>query len=103
MKGSDNVLDMRLLGGNLGDPSGTTSVLERMMKKLKDSYDQSYVNATILLAGSGFGKSKSILDLGCHYYVTMLEPPTIGSTFEDMRKLATYFKELEIQCSAGVM
>lgn len=91
--GSANVLDLRLLTGDLDNPNAKTPAVASVLKILQDAEDLSFVDVILLLSGSGFGKTKTVYDVAKIRYTILLDA---SSENEDLLQMSRRINSLKV-------
>ncbi len=98
--GNFKQLDLRLLSGDLGNPDESTSVVKQLMKIYENTDTAGFVDVLLLLSGSGFGKTKSILDVAAKRYVIFFDGS--GNAQMDIKnmlsRVQTYLSKVKRYC-----
>jgi hypothetical protein len=71
--GNEKVLELRLLSGDLDDPSAKSESTDKVLKEFENSDGLSFANPIFLLAGHGFGKTKTIFDVAGERFTILLD------------------------------
>lgn len=71
--GASHILDLQLLRGHLDKENERSPILSSVLQTIDIRKDLSLINAQLLLAGHGFGKSKAIFDLARERYLLLFD------------------------------
>jgi hypothetical protein len=77
---------MRLLSGDLGNLKAITEVAKEVLNKFAQYDLKALSDIIFLLAGHGFGKTKTIFDISYHRFSILLDASEIGRQ-EDLKEL----------------
>jgi hypothetical protein len=93
------ILDLRLLGGDLDDENASSPSLTSL-KTLVKSLDSEII---LLLAGSGFGKTKTIFDFAAQEYALLFDASQRSEVrFFKQRDFQLFFKAVEAMLDTTV-
>jgi len=85
--GSPGVLDLRLLAGDGGDPTGEMKPVKLTRLQLANQDETPYADAHLFLAGHAMGKTKAIFDLAAQRYTVLLDASGATQGQQDIASL----------------
>lgn len=72
--GNSGRLELCLLPGDLGDESKLSDVAVKVLQHLESNEKSPDINPLFLLAGQGFGKTKTLYDIAQHHFTIFVDP-----------------------------